>query len=172
MDIFSFLSDVRVAHIIGAVLQWGFLMAFLYSLVSSINSRFKALAILSSIMAVSYSPSILFNYQTVTYLDFAILDAMTIVVLIIAQYFYIKDKTIAFRYLMIGLSINMCLALAIYLDSYILYSDTYWWLWGVYSSVVAISDLSMIIVLFINKDFLKIIYFKNLIYSLLKNKYR
>ena len=102
----SFLLDVRIAHIIGVVLQWGFLMAFLYSLVSSINSHFKALVILSSIMAISYFPGVLFNYQTITYLDLAILDAITIVVLIIAQYFYIKEKTVAFMYLMLGLSIN------------------------------------------------------------------
>ena len=172
MGIISFLLDVRIAHIIGVVLQWGFLMAFLYSLVSSINSRFKALVILSSIMAISYFPGVLFNYETITYLDLAILDAITIVVLIIAQYFYIKEKTIAFMYLMLGLSINMCFALGMYLDSYILHNYTYWWLWGLYSSVVAISDLSMILVLFINKDFFKIIYFKNLIRSLCAKKPR
>ncbi|MDC9565078.1 MULTISPECIES: hypothetical protein [Pseudoalteromonas] len=166
----SFLLDVRIAHIIGVVLQWGFLMAFLYSLVSSINSHFKALVILSSIMAISYFPGVLFNYQTITYLDLAILDAITIVVLIIAQYFYIKEKTVAFMYLMLGLSINMCFALGMYLDSYILHNYTYWWFWGLYSSVVAISDLSMILVLFINRDFLKIIYLKNLIYSFFAKK--
>ena len=170
MDIISFLLDVRIAHIIGVVLQWGFLMAFLYSLVSSINSRFKALVILSSVMAISYFPGVLFNYQTITYLDLAILDAITIVVLIIAQYFYIKEKTVAFMYLMLGLSINMCFALGMYLDSYILHNYTYWWFWGLYSSVVAISDLSMILVLFINRDFLKIIYLKNLIYSFFAKK--
>jgi|TARA_B100001063_G_scaffold18126_1_gene13953 hypothetical protein len=170
MDIMSFLLDVRIAHIIGVVLQWGFLMAFLYSLVSSINSHFKALVILSSIMAISYFPGVLFNYQTITYLDLAILDAITIVVLIIAQYFYIKEKTVAFMYLMLGLSINMCFALGMYLDSYILHNYTYWWFWGLYSSVVAISDLSMILVLFINRDFLKIIYLKNLIYSFFAKK--
>ena len=166
----SFLLDVRIAHIIGVVLQWGFLMAFLYSLVSSINSHFKALVILSSVMAISYFPGVLFNYQTITYLDLAILDAITIVVLIIAQYFYIKEKTVAFMYLMLGLSINMCFALGMYLDSYILHNYTYWWFWGLYSSVVAISDLSMILVLFINRDFLKIIYLKNLIYSFFAKK--
>jgi len=166
----SFLLDVRIAHIIGVVLQWGFLMAFLYSLVSSINSSFKALVILSSIMAISYFPGVLFNYQTITYLDLAIFDAITIVVLIIAQYFYIKEKTVAFMYLMLGLSINMCFALGMYIDSYILHNYTYWWFWGLYSSVVAFSDLSMILVLFINKDFLKIIYFKNLIYSFFAKK--
>ncbi|MEG3760213.1 hypothetical protein V5096_19975 [Pseudoalteromonas carrageenovora] len=145
-------------------------MAFLYSLVSSINSRSKALVILSSIMAISYFPGVLFNYETITYLDLAILDAITIVVLIIAQYFYLKEKMIAFMYLMLGLSINMCFALCMYLDSYILHNYTYWWLWGLYSSVVAISDLSMILVLFINKDFLKIIYLKNLIYSFFAKK--
>ena len=170
MGIISFLLDVRIAHIIGVVLQWGFLMAFLYSLVSSINSRSKALVILSSIMAISYFPGVLFNYETITYLDLAILDAITIVVLIIAQYFYIKEKTIAFMYLMLGLSINMCFALGMYLDSYILHNYTYWWFWGLYSSVVAISDLSMILVLFINRDFLKIIYLKNLIYSFFAKK--
>ncbi|MBQ4799610.1 hypothetical protein J8L73_10805 [Pseudoalteromonas sp. MMG006] len=138
-------------------------MAFLYSLVSSINSRSKAFVILSSIMAISYFPGVLFNYQTITNLDLAILDAITIVFLIIAQYFYIKEKTVAFMYLMLGLSINICFALIMSFDSYILENYTYWWLGGLYSSVVTISGLIMILVLFINKDFLKIIYFKNFI---------
>ncbi|KPW03971.1 hypothetical protein AN390_00599 [Pseudoalteromonas sp. P1-11] len=64
----------------------------------------------------------------------------------------------------------MCFALGMYLDSYILHNYTYWWFWGLYSSVVAISDLSMILVLFINRDFLKIIYLKNLIYSFFAKK--
>ena len=85
MGFISFISDISFAHTLSIIMQWGFLMAFLYSLVSSINSRFKALVVLSLIMAVSYFPGMFFNFQTVTYFDIALLDAITLVVLALVQ---------------------------------------------------------------------------------------
>lgn len=172
MGFISFISDISFAHTLSIIMQWGFLMAFLYSLVSSINSRFKALVILSLIMAVSYFPGMFFNFQTVTYFDIALLDAITLVILALVQNLYIKEKTIAFNYLMFGLSINMCLALGMYLDRHILQNYTHWWFYDFYVTVVLVLDLSMILVLFINRDFLKIIYLKNLIYSFFAKKPR
>ncbi|MCQ8885521.1 hypothetical protein NQT63_07490 [Pseudoalteromonas agarivorans] len=135
-------------------------MAFLYSLVSSINNSFKGFVVLSSIMAIGYLPWIFTNFQTVTYLDFALLDIAILVTVYVTQRYFIKEKTIAYVYLIIGLSFNTFLALCMYLDTNILYNYTYWWFWRFYSSAVMLSDLCMIAVLIINRDFLGLIKLK------------
>jgi hypothetical protein len=132
-------------------------MAFLYSLVSSINNPFKGFVVLSSIMAIGYLSWIFTNFQTVTYLDFALLDIAILVTVYVTQRYFIKEKTTAYVYLIIGLSVNTFLALCMYLDTNILYNYTYWWFWSFYSSAVMLSDLCMIAVLIINRDFLGLI---------------
>jgi len=62
-----------VSFYIGALVQWGFLMAFLYSLVSSINTPDKKRVWLSLVMTVSYLSSLFIDIQTIRYLDFFIL---------------------------------------------------------------------------------------------------
>ena len=135
-------------------------MAFLYSLVSSINNPFKGFVVLSSIMAIGYLPWIFTNFQTVTYLDFALLDIANLVAVYVTQRYFIKEKTTAYVYLIIGLSVNTFLALCMYLDTNILYNYTYWWFWRFYSSAVMLSDLCMLAVLIINRDFLGLIKLK------------
>ncbi|WP_085065502.1 hypothetical protein [Pseudoalteromonas sp. TB51] len=135
-------------------------MAFLYSLVSSINNPFKGFVVLSSIMAIGYLPWIFTNFQTVTYLDFALLDIAILVAVYVTQRYFIKEKTTVYVYLIFGLSVNTFLALCMYLDTNILYNYTYWWFWRFYSSAVMLSDLCMIAVLIINRDFLGLIKLK------------
>ena len=160
MAIIDVISNFDFAYILSAILQWGFLMAFLYSLVSSINNPFKGFVVLSSIMAIGYLPWIFTNFQTVTYLDFALLDIAILVAVYVTQRYFIKEKTTAYVYLIIGLSVNTFLALCMYLDTNILYNYTYWWFWRFYSSAVMFSDLCMIAVLIINRDFLGLIKLK------------
>lgn len=160
MAIIDVISNFDFAYILSAIVQWGFLMAFLYSLVSSINNPFKGFVVLSSIMAIGYLPWIFTNFQTVTYLDFALLDIAILVAVYVAQRYFIKEKTTAYVYLIIGLSVNTFLALCMYLDTNILYNYTYWWFWRFYSSAVVFSDLCMIAVLIINRDFLGLIKLK------------
>ena len=160
MAIIDVISNFDFAYILSAIVQWGFLMAFLYSLVSSINNPFKGFVVLSSIMAIGYLPWIFTNFQTVTYLDFALLDIAILVAVYITQRYFIKEKTTAYVYLIIGLSVNTFLALCMYLDTNILYNYTYWWFWHFYSSAVMFSDLCMIAVLIINRDFLGLIKLK------------
>jgi hypothetical protein len=160
MAIIDVISNFDFAYILSAILHWGFLMAFLYSLVSSINNPFKGFVVLSSIMAIGYLPWIFTNFQTVTYLDFALLDIAILVAVYVTQRYFIKEKTTAYVYLIIGLSVNTFLALCMYLDTNILYNYTYWWFWRFYSSAVMLSDLCMIAVLIINRDFLGLIKLK------------
>lgn len=160
MGIFILISNFDFAYILSAIVQWGFLMAFLYSLVSSINNPFKGFVVLSSIMAIGYLPWIFTNFQTVTYLDFALLDIAILVAVYVTQRYFIKEKTTAYVYLIFGLSVNTFLALCMYLDTNILYNYTYWWFWRFYSSAVMFSDLCMIAVLIINRDFLGLIKLK------------
>ncbi|ATC83135.1 hypothetical protein PAGA_a2921 [Pseudoalteromonas agarivorans DSM 14585] len=160
MAIIDVISNFDFAYILSAIVQWGFLMAFLYSLVSSINNPFKGFVVLSSIMAIGYLPWIFTNFQTVTYLDFALLDIAILVAVYVTQRYFIKEKTTAYVYLIIGLSVNTFLALCMYLDTNILYNYTYWWFWRFYSSAVMLSDLCMIAVLIINRDFLGLIKLK------------
>ena len=160
MAIIDVISNFDFAYILSAIVQWGFLMAFLYSLVSSINNPFKGFVVLSSIMAIGYLPWIFTNFQTVTYLDFALLDIAILVAVYITQRYFIKEKTTAYVYLIIGLSVNTFLALCMYLDTNILYNYTYWWFWRFYPSAVMFSDLCMIAVLIINRDFLGLIKLK------------
>lgn len=160
MAIIDVISNFDFAYILSAIVQWGFLMAFLYSLVSSINNPFKGFVALSSIMAIGYLPWIFTNFQTVTYLDFALLDIAILVAVYVTQRYFIKEKTTAYVYLIIGLSVNTFLALCMYLDTNILYNYTYWWFWRFYSSAVMLSDLCMIAVLIINRDFLGLIKLK------------
>ena len=160
MAIIDVISNFDFAYILSAIVQWGFLMAFLYSLVSSINNPFKGFVVLSSIMAIGYLPWIFTNFQTVTYLDFALLDIAILVAVYVTQRYFIKEKTTAYVYLIFGLSVNTFLALCMYLDTNILYNYTYWWFWRFYSSAVMFSDLCMIAVLIINRDFLGLIKLK------------
>lgn len=161
MAIFDVISNFDFAYVLSVIVQWGFLMAFLYSLVSSINNSFKGFVVLSSIMALGYLPWIFTNFQTVTYLDFALLDIAILVAVYVIQRYFIKEKTTAYTYLIIGLSVNTFLALCMYLDTNILYNYTSWWFWRFYSSVVMFSDLCMIAVLITKRDFLGLVKLKN-----------
>lgn len=132
----------------------------LYSFVSSINKPLKGFVVLSSITTIGYLPWIFTNFQTITYLDFVLLDIAILVAVYVTKRYFIKEKTTAHVYLIIGLSIYAFLALSIYLDTNILYNYICWWFWHFYSSVVMFFDLCMIAVLIIYRDFLGLIKFK------------
>ena len=101
----------------------------IYSFVSSINESFKGLVALSSITTIGYLPWIFTNFQTIIYLDFVLLDIAILVAVYVTQRYFIKEKTTAYVYLIIGLSIYAFLALSIYLDTNILYNYICWWFW-------------------------------------------
>lgn len=158
--------DFILADYISAFIQWGFLMAFLYCLASSINNTNKSLLYIASIMLFSYSMSEVLYMLSNVYLNFTLYDLLTITVLLVV---YFKTSSIkncpAINYIVIGLTFNSLLMLVMYYDLYILENIDEWWLWSVYSIGVNVIDLLMIAVLFINKDFLGLIELKRFIFN-------
>ncbi|MCK8107885.1 hypothetical protein MTF64_13445 [Pseudoalteromonas sp. 2CM41L] len=144
--------NTNITFYIGAFVQWGFLMAFLYSLVSSINNADKSKVWLTSIMALSYSSSLFIDMDSITYFDFFLFDAATLASIALCG-FFIKSCTL-YIYLLIGLSINTSLFFAMYIDNDIMHHYEYWWFWDIYFVGVNFSDLLMITVSLLNKDIL------------------
>ncbi|ATG57413.1 MULTISPECIES: hypothetical protein [Pseudoalteromonas] len=150
-----------VSFYIGALVQWGFLMAFLYSFVSSINKADKKSVWLSLAMTVSYLSSLFIDIQTIRYLDFFYFDIATIFALVILNLF-IKERLIS-AYLLTGLSVNAILFLGMHLDT-VVYKNYEPWLFTVlYSWLVNFNDLAMVAVFFIKKDFLGLVKLKNVV---------
>jgi hypothetical protein len=152
-----------VSFYIGALVQWGFLMAFLYSLVSSINKADKKRVWLSLVMTASYLSSLFIDIQTIRYLDFFYFDIATIFALVVLNLF-IKERLIS-AYLLTGLSVNAILFLGMHLDT-VIYNNYEPWLFTiVYSWLVNFNDFAMVAVFFIKKDFLGLVKAKSYIYK-------
>ncbi|KTF17108.1 hypothetical protein [Pseudoalteromonas sp. 10-33] len=152
-----------VSFYIGALVQWGFLMAFLYSFVSSINKPDKKGVWLSLVMTVSYLSSLFIDIQTIRYLDFFYFDMATIFALVVLN-LIIKERLI-FAYLLAGLSVNAILFLGMHLDT-VVYNNYEPWLFTiVYSWLVNFNDFAMVAVFFIKKDFLGLVKAKSYIYK-------
>ena len=145
-----------VSFYIGALVQWGFLMAFLYSFVSSINKADKKRVWLSLVMTASYLSSLFIDIQTIRYLDFFYFDIATIFALVILNLF-IKERLIS-AYLLTGLSVNAILFLGMHLDTVVYKNYEPWFLTVLYSWLVNFNDLAMVAVFFIKKDFLGLVY--------------
>jgi hypothetical protein len=146
--------DLFLADYIDAFIQWGFLMALLYTFVSSINTPNKSLVYLATIMFFSYLLSdFLYIFKNV-YLNWIFFDFATILIIFLALKVSSFQSSVAKNYIISGLIINACLTYAIYIDLYINWNSEPWWLWSLYSMGVNIIDLIMIIAIFINKDFL------------------
>ena len=156
----------NITFYIGAFVQWGFLMAFLYSLVSSINNADKSKVWLTSIMALSYSSSLFIDMDSITYFDFFLFDAATLASIALCG-FFIKSCTL-YIYLLIGLSINTSLFFAMYIDNDIMHHYEYWWFWDIYFVGVNFSDLLMITVSLLNKDILGLVKLSNYLTTKLK----
>ena len=153
-----------VSFYIGALVQWGFLMAFLYSFVSSINTPDKKRVWLSLVMTVSYLSSLFIDIQTIRYLDFFYFDIATIFALVVLNLF-IKERLIS-AYLSTGLSVNAILFLGMHLDT-VVYNNYEPWLFTVlYSWLVNFNDFAMVAVFFIKKDFLGLVKLKNVVLNL------
>ena len=152
-----------VSFYIGALVQWGFLMAFLYSFVSSINKPDKKRVWLSLVMTVSYLSSLFIDIQTVLYLDFFYFDMATIFALVILNLF-IRERFI-FVYLLVGLSVNAILFLGMHLDAVVFNNYEPWLFTIVYSWLVNFNDFAMVAVFFIKKDFLGLVRLKNVVFN-------
>lgn len=157
--------DLFLADYIDAFIQWGFLMALLYTFVSSINTANKSLVYLATTMLFSYLLSDFILVFKNVYLNWIFFDFSTIVIIFITLKASSFQSVVAKNYIVSGLIINACLTYAIYTDLYINRNSEPWWLWSLYSMGVNIVDLLMIIVIFINKDFLGLVRLKKAFFS-------
>ena len=148
----NILVNPAISFYIGAFVQWGFLMAFLYSLVISINKPRKEAVWLSFVMSISYSSSLFIDIQHISYFQLFLFDITTIFAIIILRLFIIEN--LISIYLLLGLIINSSLFLGMHLDVYIFDNYEPWWFWSFYSIVVNLADFMMVAIFFINKDFL------------------
>jgi len=136
---------------VAAFSQWGFLMAFLYCLVSSINKENKSPVYLSALMLCSYIFGSYIKLLDNLYLNWAFYDFITIVALLTLQYFDVFKRTKAFLFLVLALTANAVLTLLLYCDIYILYNFEPWWYWSVYSIGVNVIDVLMMLSLVFNQ---------------------
>ncbi|KPM85345.1 hypothetical protein AOG27_00720 [Pseudoalteromonas lipolytica] len=147
-----YISDF-VGSLIGSFIEWGFLMAFLFNLVTHINKPDKRLVILAFIMMVSYFLSGIFHLSIYSYLNWFYFDLLTITT-ILAWICFTKICTFnAIYYIVFGLLLNATLMISIFLDIFVIENRTPWALWSIYSFGVNTVDIIMLIALITNRDF-------------------
>ncbi|AYM85902.1 hypothetical protein [Pseudoalteromonas agarivorans] len=146
---------------LGAIVQWGFLFAFLHALANSINKPDKELVYISLVMCICYSGSLFTDYGQTTYLDFILLDACTLLALLFLKRFKFKSYPVAYYYVTAGLCINIIFSFLMHLDMTFSKYYEYWWFWSVFTAVVGSVNICMITVCFINRDFLGLVKFKS-----------
>jgi len=132
--------------------QWGFVMAFLYCLASSINKENKSSVYLSALMLCSYISSGYINLLENLYLSWALYDFITILALLTLHYFKMLQRSAAFHFIIFALIINAVLTLILHYDLYVLYNFEPWWYWSVYSVGVNMLDVLMVLSLVFNKN--------------------
>ena len=145
-----YLSEALMDYV-AAFSQWGFLMAFLFCLVSSINKENKSPVYLSALMLCSYIFGSYIRLLDNLYLNWAFYDLITIVALLSLQYFNVFKRTKAFLFLVLALTANAVLTLLLYYDLYVLYNFEPWWYWSVYSIGVNVIDVLMMLSLVVNQ---------------------
>ena len=145
-----YISEALMDYV-AAFSQWGFLMAFLFCLVSSINKENKSPVYLSALMLCSYIFGSYIRLLDNLYLNWAFYDLITIVALLSLQYFNVFKRTKAFLFLVLALTANAVLTLLLYYDLYVLYNFEPWWYWSVYSIGVNVIDVLMMLSLVVNQ---------------------
>lgn len=144
-----YISEALMDYV-AAFSQWGFLMAFLFCLVSSINKENKSPVYLSALMLCSYIFGSYIRLLDNLYLNWAFYDFITIVALLSLQYFNVFKRNKAFLFLVLALTANAVLTLLLYYDLYVLYNFEPWWYWSVYSIGVNFIDVLMMLSLVVN----------------------
>ncbi|WP_349304421.1 hypothetical protein [Pseudoalteromonas sp. S3178] len=153
----------EVSVYIGVLVQWGFLMAFLYSFSTSINYADKKPVWLSLVMAISYCFSFFLDVYEISYIELFCYDVATLFFILFLRY-YLPEKRIS-TYLLFGLSINSLLFLAMHIDVFVHGNYEPWWFWSFYTVVINIMDVTMVSIFFIKKDFLGLVRLKNFLFT-------
>ncbi|MFQ3177635.1 MAG: hypothetical protein ACI9H9_000751 [Pseudoalteromonas tetraodonis] len=141
---------------VSAFIQWGFLMAFLYCFVKSINTPHKSSLYLAAIMLCSYVLSDYLYIVEHVYLNWIVYDFFTIAFIVFAIKRAIILSALPAYLIIIGLTINSLLVGFIYYDLYILGNTQEWWFWSFYSISINLIDILMIASLVINLDYVNI----------------
>ncbi|WP_167850848.1 hypothetical protein [Pseudoalteromonas sp. KS88] len=150
---------------LASLVMWSFLMAFLYNLVKKSampNSdgvlMWMSLAIFLSYLLsdplLSLSVGVDIIYSINGYIIWAISDFVILLIILIITRKSRVQKLPAKLYVIIGLTVNMLLFLAMHIDINVLMHYEHWWFWTFYSITVNVMDVMMIIALLTNKDFL------------------
>ena len=159
-----FLSLAEIGDLLGIFITWLFVFTFLYNLSAAINKPDNSRTQLSFIMMISYTLTLyIYAYTPSVYLQLFAFDVATIIVIFIWRKCFGKIISIGFYYLIVGLTTNAIFFMAMHIDTIIQPYDGYWWLWGVYGLVVPLVDLTMALVLIINKDILGLVKLKNVV---------
>tara|TARA_Y100000310_G_C20622396_1_gene784078 strand:- start:539 stop:1045 length:507 start_codon:yes stop_codon:yes gene_type:complete len=148
--------DAFLGDLLGAFIEWGFLMAFLFNLAVNINKTDSRVLVLSFIMMISYFISGFVKLSVYSYLNWFYFDLLTIAVVLFWMYCAKVANFCGTTYILFGLTLNSILMLSIYIDIFIYENKSEWFLWTLYSFGVNTVDVTMILVLLFNKDFLKL----------------
>ncbi|MEL0633432.1 hypothetical protein V6237_11675 [Pseudoalteromonas carrageenovora] len=157
----NLLISPEVSVYIGVFVQWGFLMAFLYSLATSINNSQKQAVWLSLVMAISYCLSTVIDIYNFSYIELFCYDVATLFFILFLRYF-LPEKRMS-TYLLLGLSINSLLFLAMHIDVFVCGNYEPWWFWSFYTVVINMMDIIMVSVFFVKKDFLRLVHATDLL---------
>lgn len=146
--------DAFLGDLLGAFIEWGFLMAFLFNLAININKTDSRVLVISFIMMISYFISGFVKLSIYSYLNWLYFDLLTIFVILAWMYFAKVVNFCGTTYILFGLTLNSILMLSIFIDIFIYENKSEWFLWTLYSFGVNTIDVIMILVLLVNKDFL------------------
>ncbi len=153
-----------LALYLGTFIVWGFLMAFLFNVALKFMSEEHSsyLVYCSFVLFLSYFSSdhfySLFDKKEI-YLTWFYYDLVTIAFVILpAIVLKIKLKSPIY-YLLIFLSLNAVLFLAMHIDIVIYGNNSPWLLWDIYRMCVNMFDFAMIFALIFASDYLGILRF-------------
>lgn len=140
-------------------------MAFLYNLVKKSAApngdgvlMWMSLAIFLSYLCsdplLSLSVGVDIIYSINGYIIWAISDLVILLIILFITRKSRVQNLPAKLYVIVGLTVNMLLFLAMHVDINVLLHYEHWWFWTFYSITVNVMDVMMIVALLTNKDFL------------------
>lgn len=152
----------------GSLVIWGYLMAFLYNLVGKSSSPKGdttvmqiALILFLSYLLTDLSLHNAFDFELAKgfklYLMWGIFDFVTILVVLAVSFYKLPESLPVKHYVIFGLTANMFMYFAMYVDTEYLQHYQHWWFWDTYRVTTNFMDIMILVALFVNKDFLGLI---------------
>lgn len=159
-----------LAELLTVFVNWGFMMALLFNLVSYSDSvaRKRSPIFISLVISLSYLSTSFFNIGYHVYAVYPLADVLTIFFIYWIQ--KRREITAALYYCIFGLAFNAILHCSMFIDIVIQGNREPWWLWSAYSIGINTSDVVMIFVLIVNRDFLGLCWLGASVKNALANK--